>query len=259
MNGISDHPPFAGRLLDEGRDLIADAEQHSIATRLLGGIGIRLLLNGTFAPAFDRPYRDLDLIVRRRHRRELEKLLAERGWQPATAFNALSGARRLLFEDPASDAQVDVFVEAFEMCHVLPLADGLRAPGPTLPATDLLMSKLQIVQLNAKDRSDCYALLHGCEIGGGDHRALDPQRVAVLTAADWGLHHTFEMNLCRLRDGLGTVPHLDVARVTAAISALQTGMEDAPKGRSWKLRARIGERKRWYEEPEEVDRSPTTN
>jgi hypothetical protein len=30
-------------------------------------------------------------------------------------------------------------------------------------------------------------------------------------------------------------------------------IEAEPKGRGWKLRARIGERKRWYELPEEVD------
>jgi hypothetical protein len=31
-------------------------------------------------------------------------------------------------------------------------------------------------------------------------------------------------------------------------------MEAEPKSRGWKMRAKIGERKRWYELPEEVDR-----
>jgi hypothetical protein len=30
-------------------------------------------------------------------------------------------------------------------------------------------------------------------------------------------------------------------------------IEEAPKSRAWKLRAKIGERKRWYDLPEEVD------
>ena len=57
-------------------------------------------------------------------------------WPPRAAgsraveFNALNGARRMLFHDPDSAAQVDVFVDTFEMCHRLPLADGLDRAGP---------------------------------------------------------------------------------------------------------------------------------
>jgi hypothetical protein len=256
MTGLMARAPFIDRLIDEGQDLVAEAEQSGIVVRLMGGVGIRLLLGDRFAPAYERPYRDLDILVRRRQRRDVEHLLAGRGWEPASAFNALSGARRLLFEDPESEAQVDVFVESFEMCHSLPLADGLGRPGPTLPATDLLMSKLQIVQLNAKDRSDCYAILQSCVIGDGDHRALEPGRIAQLTSSDWGLHHTFELNFQRLLEGLTSAPAADAATITATIDALAQAMEHAAKSRGWKLRARMGERKRWYEEPEEVDRSP---
>ncbi|MEA2245211.1 MAG: hypothetical protein QOD24_4767, partial [Solirubrobacteraceae bacterium] len=39
-----------------------------------------------------------------------------------------------------------------------------------------------------------------------------------------------------------------------SIDAIAEAMERAPKTRAWKLRAKIGERKRWYEDPEEVDR-----
>ncbi|HWE12226.1 MAG TPA: hypothetical protein VG365_01875 [Solirubrobacteraceae bacterium] len=248
--------PFAGRLRQEGHELYAAAAERQIDLRLMGGVGIRLLIGDTIPRLYDRPYRDLDIIVRRRQRRDVETLLSDRSWEPATAFNALSGGRRLLFHDPASDAQVDVFVETFEMCHTLPLADGLNRPGPSLPATDLLMSKLQIVELNAKDRNDCYALLERCDVADGDHRALEPSRIAGLTSVDWGLHHTFELNFQRLREGLKSVPEADAARITAVLDALAAAIEQAPKGRGWKLRARIGERKRWYEEPEEVDRTP---
>jgi hypothetical protein len=248
--------PFTDRLIDEGQDLVAEAEQRGVTVRLMGGVGIRVLLGDRFAPTFERRYRDLDILVRRRQRRDVEQLLAGRGWAPATAFNALSGARRLLFEDPASDAQVDVFVESFEMCHTLPLGDGLTRPGPALPATDLLMSKLQIVQLNAKDRNDCYAVLQSCEIADGDHRTLEPGRIAQLTSSDWGLHHTFELNFQRLLAGINTVPAADATKITAAIDALVQAMEHSPKSRGWKVRARIGERKRWYDVPEEVDRTP---
>jgi hypothetical protein len=239
---------FAERLVDEGRELAEAAAERGLALRLMGGVGIRLALGEAFDPSHERRYGDLDVIIRRRDARGVETLLCERGWEPAGQFNALNGARRLLFLDPHSAAQVDVFVDAFEMCHALPLADSLDRPGPSLPATDLLMTKLQIVELNPKDRTDLHAMLRACELRDGDHLAIEPARLAAVTGRDWGVHHTFELNLAKLR-GPGATPVVE-----ERVDRLFEVMELAPKSRGWKLRAKVGERKRWYELPEEVDR-----
>ena len=250
--------PFSERLHEEGRELVRAATGEGLAVRLLGGMGIRLLLADRYPPAFERSYGDLDVITRKRDARGLEQLLAVRGWEPAVAFNALNGGRRMLFHDPAGPAQVDVFVETFEMCHRLPLAESLDGSPPpfSLPACDLLLSKLQIVALNAKDRNDSYALLLGCAPDPAAASALDAERIASLAAEDWGLHHTLERNLARLLDDLpqAEVSAADGATIAARVAAIQQALEVAPKSRGWKLRARVGERKRWYEEPEEVDR-----
>jgi hypothetical protein len=248
---------FKERLVDEAAAIVAAGERAGFPVRVMGGIGIRLLLGSRLDRAFERPIRDIDLIVRKRDARPAEQLIADRGWTPAREFNMLNGSRRLLFHDPHSEAQVDVFVGAFEMAHTLPLGDDLSHPGPALPATDLLMTKLQIVELNAKDRTDLYALLSHCEVRDGDHTAIEPARVADLTARDWGLHHTFELNLQRLHDGIAEgalAAGGAAATVGRAVDAIREAMDSAPKTRGWKMRARVGERKRWYEEPEEVDR-----
>ena len=244
------------RLLEEGPQLVLEAEQNGLSPRLLGGVGIRRLLRDRFDPAFARPLHDIDVFVRKRDSRKLQGLIQDHGWQPAREFNALNGSRRLIFNDPGSDAHIDVFVEAFEMCHSLPLADGLREPGLTLPGTELLMTKLQIVQLNAKDRDDCYALLGGCTIGGTGPATIDPARIAHLTGRDWGLQHTFELNLSRLTADLGprSLPQERGRVIADGIAAVSEAISAEPKSRGWRLRARIGERKVWYDEPEEVRR-----
>jgi len=244
------------RLLEEGPQLVREAEQSGLTTRLMGGVAIRTLLSERFDPAFARPLHDIDLFVRKRDSRKLEGLIKDHGWQPEREFNALNGARRMLFDDPNSPAQIDVFVEAFEMCHSLPLADGLRSPGLTLPGTELLMTKLQIVRLNEKDRDDCYALFNGCTIGDDGPSSIDPGRIAHLTGRDWGLQHTFELNLGRLRDDLDmwSLPAERKAVIRDGIASVSQAIDDEPKSRGWRLRAKIGERKQWYEEPEEVRR-----
>jgi hypothetical protein len=244
------------RLLEEGPQLVLEAEQNGLTARLLGGVAIRTLLGQRFDPAFARPLHDIDLFVRKRDSRKLEGLIKDHGWQPEREFNALNGARRLLFDDPDSPAQIDVFVESFKMCHPLPLADGLREPGLTLPGTELLMTKLQIVHLNAKDRDDCYALFEGCAIAENGPATIDPARISHLTGRDWGLQHTFELNLGRLTEDLDarSLPADQSKKIAEGIAAVSAAIEAEPKSRGWRLRARIGERKQWYEEPEEVRR-----
>jgi hypothetical protein len=243
-------------LEDEARRLLSEAARSDVPMRLLGGMGIRVLLGERMDPRFDREIADLDFLTSRRAARAVENLLESAGWQPERQFNALNGARRLLFEDEGSGHKIDVFVETFEMCHALPLAQRLTVRHDTLPAAELAMTKLQIVSLNAKDRGDLYSLLHGLPLAEHDADAINIARIAELTRTDWGLHHTFELNFERLHAGLSESPLTadEQEAVAARITALAGAVEQAPKSRGWRMRARIGERKTWYDEPEEVDR-----
>lgn len=238
----------------EALRLLAEVDRLGLRARLIGGMAIRLLAGDRMPAPFERPIQDLDFIVAKRAARDLGRMLVDAGYLADEQFNALNGARRMLFVDPVHGRQIDVFVETFSMCHVLPLAERIDAHADTLPAADVLMTKLQIVELNAKDRGDLYALLASNDVRLGDDDAIAVDRIVSLTSGDWGLQHTFELNLSRLREGLSEVP-ADVRDVVAGrIDALATAMDEAPKSRKWKVRAKVGERKRWYEEPEEVDR-----
>jgi hypothetical protein len=247
-------------LQEEALRLLAAADAAAIALGLIGGMGIRLLLGERTEQSLRRPVGDLDFITPRRAGHAVEKLLATHGWEPEQRFNALNGARRLLFGEPGGPRRVDVFVGDFQMCHRLPLTECLRPGGQVLAAAELALTKLQIVALNAKDRGDLYALLLACEVAEDDGRegapAIDARRIAALAGADWGLHHTLELNLARLRAGLAETPLAppQCALVERRIAELAAVLERAPKSRAWRLRARVGERRRWYEEPEEIAR-----
>lgn len=248
-------------------DLVAEAERllgaiaaAEVPARLLGGMAIRLLLGSRLDPAFEREIADLDFVCASGAGKHLGAVLVESGYLADEQFNALNGARRLLFMDPSHGRQIDVFVGSFEMCHELPLAERIGVRPETLPAAELLMTKLQIVELNRKDQRDAFALLDVLEIadadltGGSD--AINAAWIASLTSQDWGLQRTFELNLERLRGAVGELELEEPRQTTISdrIERLQTAIDDAPKSRRWKMRARIGERKQWYEEPEEVQR-----
>jgi hypothetical protein len=149
----------------------------------------------------------------------------------------------MIFRGPAG--KLDVFVGAFSMCHVLELDARLPLESPALTATDLLLTKLQIVELNAKDAHDASVLLAEHTIEHGDGDRIDINYLQQLTGDDWGLWRTVT----------ATLDHLAELHPTVADKChqLSEAVRSGPKSRRFKLRARVGERLRWYELPEETE------
>lgn len=226
----------------EGVALADDMRSRGLTLRLLGGAAVFEHCPRALAAGPYRELADLDAITARADAPRVAAALAERGYEPEARFNALHGDRRQIHHGPAG--KLDLFVDAFQMCHAIDLRGRLAQEPRTLTVADLLLTKLQIVELNAKDAQDARALLaeHELAEGPGDH--VDVAYMSSVLAADWGLWRTITGTLRTLAE-----LHPDVAgRALALVDAF----DGAPKSRSWRLRARIGERKRWYELPDEV-------
>jgi hypothetical protein len=226
-------------MLEEGAALVQDAQQQGATLRLLGGAAVILHCSGT-------PHReigDLDAVTSRADVKQLTSVLQQRGYEPETRFNALHGDRRLIFHGSAG--KLDIFVDTFDMCHRIELAGRLALDSPTIPATDLLLTKLQVVELTEKDASDLAQLLSHHELGSGPGDHVDVPYIEGLVADDWGLWRTVTGTLARLAEQDASVAERSVA--------LRKALDEAPKGRRFRLRARLGERKRWYELPDEVE------
>ena len=236
-------------IVSEGRRVLAAARDQGLTVRLLGGVAVNVRSRG-LPPALTREYKDLDFATSKKSSGDLQKLLRDLGYEPHVGFNAMNGKERLLFYDNPNERQVDVFVSSFRMCHEIPLEKRLHVDEDTVPLAELLLTKLQIIELNEKDVRDTVALLLEHEVTDDD-AGVNASHIADLCASDWGLWRTISHNLATLRDRLGAydVDHDAVAeRVTLILERIET----APKSRSWRMRAKVGERKRWYELPEEV-------
>jgi hypothetical protein len=231
---------------EEGVRLAGAARGAGLALALLGGVAVWARCPSARVPPLARPYGDADLAGRSRDRREITAFMEAEGYEPDRMFNALHGASRLNFQDPVRDRPLDVLLDRFTMCHALDLRDRLDDPALTLPLGDLLLTKLQVVTLNEKDLRDILALL-------ADHE-VDTERVLAITHADWGFEHTIHRTLATVRERAGEfgLPADTVARIVARADALGAALEAAPKSARWRMRARVGERARWYEEPEEA-------
>jgi hypothetical protein len=240
-------------IVAEGERLLALADEASVDLRLLGGVAVRLHAPDVPA-ALDRQYKDLDFAIPKRASAPLDQLLRNAGYTPHVSFNAMHARERALFFDDDHGRQVDVFVDSFRMCHAIPLADRFDVEKGTVPLAELLLTKLQIIELNEKDVRDTVLLLYGHEVAEHDDDAVNCARIATLCASDWGLWRTITANLERCREHVADYDLSDGHReqIAARVGQILDRVEAQPKSRGWKLRAKVGERKRWYDLPEEV-------
>ncbi len=151
---------------------------------------------------------------------------------------------------------VDLFIESPPTCHRIDLRERLL-PGAALDPTDLLLLKLQIVEINEKDLIDAAFLLleHPVVKGGEMAGKVDAARISRLLAGDWGFHRTATTNLRKLSEARRALLDEDDARSVASSSErLRDAIEDEPKTLRWRLRAKVGTRMQWYEEVEELRR-----
>ncbi len=238
--------------------VIAAAAAAGATVRVLGSIGVALHCPDAKAllPAFERTYADIDFAAYGRHARNLTAAMEGLGYREDREVAITSEGRRAIFNNPsAPQIHLDVFFDQLEFCHRIPLAGRLEADSPTIPLAELLLSKLQIVKLNEKDVVDAILLLLDHELGEGDGDVIDLRRIAGLCAEEWGLWRTLTMNLEKVGVFAAGYPQLSAdqrARVASAAAAVKRAIDEVPKPLAWRMRDRIGDRRQWWTDVDEV-------
>jgi len=239
--------------VEEAQRIAQATSEAGIPLKFTGGVGIALCSPSASRPPLQRAYQDLDAVVPSRQARAVGKLLMQLDYVEDEQFNAVHGGERLIFFDPHNARHVDLFFERIQLCHKLDLRGRLSVEGPALAPADLLLMKLQVVEANRKDLTDICALAsdHMFEPGG---EGVDLGYLTRLTSDDWGLWRTTTMIAQRVIDFAKSFAELPNATlVVERLQAFVDASVEAPKSRGWKLRARVGDRMRWYELPEEKD------
>jgi len=226
--------------------------------RVLGSIGVALHCPDARAllPTFERTYADIDFAAYGRHARGVAEAISGLGYREDREVSITSEGRRAIFDHPtAPSVHLDVFFDALEFCHRIPLAGRLEADTPTIPLAELLLSKLQIVKLNEKDAVDTILLLIDHDLGSGDADVIDAGRIADLCAAEWGLWRTLTMNLAKVLSFASSYPQLSDSQRHRAVeraTGLKRAIDEVPKPLAWRMRDRVGDRRQWWTDVDEV-------
>jgi hypothetical protein len=185
--------------------------------------------------------------------------MVAQGYVPEEGVFVISEGSRHVYLHPKTNLNVDVFADELYFCHRIPFRGRLAIDSPTICTTDLLLEKMQIVEINLKDFKDTLVLMLEHPLGspreGKKH--IDADYIVDMMAKDWGFYYTFTTNLRRVPDYIKEFPAIsgaDADTIRRRIDDLLQRIEKAPKSLSWKLRSKIGTRKLWYQEVSEKSR-----
>jgi hypothetical protein len=238
---------------------LAQEENKHVIMRLIGALAFRTHCPkyGTIQDKLGRKFTDFDFVSYPRFVRDIRRLLSELGYQEDKQVTQLFGERRMLFYDPAFDRHVDIFFNSLEFCHPINFIGRLEVEELTVPLAELLLEKMQIVQINEKDLIDSVMLLREHPLGDTDDETINVKVIVGVLGNDWGFWRTVTGNLDLLDEHMEHYRDLaaeDREVVRVRIKELRQRIDAEPKSLRWKARAQIGERVKWYKDVEELNR-----
>ena len=233
----------------EASRLISDGEQEGIVLRALGSVGVGLHCPPSLVEmtSRDRRPKDIDLVGRKQDRRELRVFFESRGYEADRNMLVAMEGTRYLFRSAARQIDVDVWVDVLDLCHKLDISSRM-GDGPSLGIEDLLLSKLQIVELTEHDIQDiaCMLSIHDLADSSDDPEVIDVGYLMGILGDDWGFWRTATGNLQKLvaQEPFDALAGISTRRTRRLLSEIT----DCPKTIRWKVRGRVGERVKWWQD-----------
>lgn len=240
--------------------IIDAANQQNIKIRAMGGVGFMIHCPGQkrLLQTLKRCPSDLDFMALGKQEKKIDGLFRELGYKEkgGQGITMEIWSDRRIFEHP-DRAHVDVFFDELDFCHKIDLRKRLNLDSPTLSLADLILGKLQIVEINEKDLQDLIVVNMEHRLSEKDEEeTINARYLAETLAQDWGFYHTAVLNLgkakklaMRYQVSLPGCEGLQAA--CDQIDQLLDRMESTPKTLKWKARSMIGTKVKWYRDPGE--------
>ncbi len=239
--------------LDEAKAIIDTLEGMGVHMRVLGALAFYSECpdHRALYDEMKRVPTDIDFAAYSKDRSKIKQVLQQRGYAGLERLNVLYGMKRHIYQHTEKGTYVDIFYDALDMCHKVDFKNRLQLNPMAISLTDLLLEKLQIVQIAEKDIKDCILLLLEHELGDSDKSGINVGYITHIMCEDWGFYYTFTTNLGKIRtflDQYDWIPHEGENVVENKVKRLLEAIEAKPKSSKWKLRARVGTKKQWYQD-----------
>jgi hypothetical protein len=242
---------------DEAVRIVNMAAEQGLALRVLGSLAFHIHCQRYVAlqKQLGRAYTDIDFAGYRKQASKIGPFLSKLGYREDLDINVLYAGERLIYNHPSSGLHIDIFFDKLNFCHEINWVGRLEVDQPTLPLAEMLLEKMQIVKINEKDIIDTLMLLLEHSLGDDDRETINIARISGLCAKDWGLWRTITMNLRKVADlgqGYEQLSAVEKSRLGSQVESALARINEEPKTTAWKLRAKIGDRVKWYQDVDDI-------
>jgi len=243
--------PSFREFVDEALAIVQAAEKQALTLRLMGALAVSVHCPkySRYHEQMDRVPTDIDFAALSNQKQKLTDFLENLGYRTNPILMSLPSyaeGKRFVFN---GKTRVDVFLDELRMCHAIDWRRRLHVDNPTIPLADIILEKLQIVHINAKDIKDLIIIFLEHDVGASDQDTINALYVAKLLSKDWGFYYTATTNLNKtleLIDEYAKLPDDERSIATSRIRKLLNAIEKEPKTLGWKMRSRVGTKKQWY-------------
>lgn len=237
--------------------IIDIARKKGAILRLIGGLAVRN--HCEIIDFCERDYGDIDLVGLKKHFKKINETFKEAGYKENRHVAIATSGQQMQFYKQDLEDHVDVFLDVFRMEHDVVLKERLTLEDYTISISDILITKLQIYTMNEKDLRDILTIVKDVPLDEEDKSGIiNTKYIAQLCAKDWGLYTDILSNIDKCLNLLhhyNLLPE-EVEQIQTKLTKLTEVIENEPKTRRWKLRAKIGKKKAWYRVVEEEGAIP---
>ena len=249
--------PEPDALLKTADALINESNKRNLTLRLIGALAFHM-----HCPKYryiqketNRVFTDVDFMAYIEQKRDIEKMFLDLGYVDDKRIQTVPGVKRSIFFTSDNSLHSDVFYDTLDFSHIINFRGRLELDYPTISLVDLLLEKMQIVQINEKDIIDTIMLLREHDVGSSDDEIIDIEYMAKTCKSDWGLWKTVTTNLdkvMRLIDKYDVLTSDDQQIIRERFVRIMQRIDEEPATLRWKLRSKVGERIKWYRDIDEV-------
>ena len=245
--------------VDESLRILRAASEAKVALKMLGGLAIKVhsLNENEFANRLGRSaekgqeYSDIDFATYYKSREGVRKVMESLGYSKRPSTMSTSASQRQIYFHPKGWFYIDAFWDKLKAAnHPINFRNRLGLDPVSIPLSDLLLEKLQIVSFSKKDMLDTLLLLKAHAVAQKEEpETISTDRVAHVLSRDWGFWYTVTTNLRGTGEYVKEMSVLtaqEASDLSSKVEKLLQAIDSVHKSLRWKLRAIVGPRRRWY-------------
>jgi hypothetical protein len=259
--------------IEDAEKIVKEGSRRGVIIRILGALAVRVhtaeltnlhrKLNRLGIK--ERQFSDLDFIAYGKQRTRIYELFKDLNYELDRRVAAYFGNKRGIWNHPQNLYHVDVFYDRLSFSHEIyfgsdPGKGRLELDFPTITLADILLEKAQIHDIGEKDIKDIIVLILGHELGEAEKETINLNRLSEVLKNDWGFYFDFKINMGKVLEFAEKynqekkLANCELNELKIKINKILERVENEPKTKNWVKRAKVGTRKQWWINVEEVER-----